>query len=168
MLRSRPLSGWRLTGMDAGSRRNRRFRNLSSHRFSVSLDQTFAQALSTIPECVAGGYVDIGSGMLLSVKTVDSHPQEVIALVAAATADLFAGQNISTIEKLFRKARGVQDDGHHYFQEIIVNSDNLLHIFIRGKRYPDYVSVIVCRKSANLGMALAKARMAIPEIESAV
>jgi len=140
----------------------------SPRRFAVSLDQKFAHVLTTIPECVAGGYVDIGSGMLLSVKTVDSHPQDVIALVAAATADLFAGQNISTIEQLFRKSRGIQDDGHHYFQEIIVNSDNLLHIFIRGKRYPDYVSVFVCRKSANLGMALTKARMAIPDIESAV
>lgn len=112
--------------------------------------------------------MDIGSGMLLAVKTVDSHPQEVIALVAAATADLFAGPNISMIEKLFKKSRGVTDDGHHFFQEIVVNSDNLLHVFLRGKRYPDYVAVFVCRKSANLGMALTKARMALPELEGAV
>ncbi len=134
----------------------------------MSLDSKFPTFLATVPECVAGGYVDISSGMLLAVKTVDSHPQDVIALVAAATADLFAGQNITTIEQLFRRARGVQDNGHHYFQEIIVNSDNLLHIFIRGKKYPDYVTVFVCRKSANLGMALTKARMAIPDIEALV
>lgn len=134
----------------------------------MSLDAKLASLLSTVPECVAGGYVDIGSGMLLSVKTVDSHPQEVVALVAAATADLFAGPNITMIEKLFKKSRGVADDGHHYFQEIIVNSDNLIHVFLRGKRYPDYVAVFVCRKTANLGMALTKARMAMPEIEAAV
>jgi hypothetical protein len=134
----------------------------------MSLDAKLSSLLSTIPECVAGGYVDIGSGMLLSVKTVDSHPQEVVALVAAATADLFAGPNISMIEKLFKKARGVADDGHHYFQEIIVNSDNLIHVFMRGKRYPDYVAVFVCRKTANLGMALTKSRMAMPELEAAV
>lgn len=134
----------------------------------MSLDTTFAATINTIPECVAGGYVDISSGMLLSVKTVDSHPQEVIALVAAATADLFAGQNITMIEKLFKKSRGLEDDGHHYFQEIVVNSDNLIHVFLRGKRYPDYVAVFVCRRTANLGMALTKARMAMPEIETAV
>lgn len=134
----------------------------------MSLDTTFAASINTIPECVAGGYVDISSGMLLSVKTVDSHPQEVIALVAAATADLFAGQNITMIEKLFKKSRGLEDDGHHYFQEIVVNSDNLIHVFLRGKRYPDYVAVFVCRRTANLGMALTKARMAMPEIEAAV
>ncbi len=134
----------------------------------MSLDSKFAAMINTIPECVAGGYVDISSGMLLSVKTVDSHPQEVIALVAAATADLFAGQNISMIEKLFKRSRGLEDDGHHYFQEIVVNSDNLIHVFLRGKRYPDYVAVFVCRRTANLGMALTKARMAMPEIEAAV
>lgn len=133
-----------------------------------SLDSQINSAISSIPECVAGGYVDISSGMLLAVKTVDSHPQEVLNLVAAATADLFAGQNVSMIEKLFKKARGLTDDGHHYFQEIVVNSENLIHIFIRGKKYPDYVAVFVCRKSANLGMALTKSRMAMPAIEAEV
>ena len=130
------------------------------------LDQQLNTAVSSIPECLAAGYVDIGSGMLLSVKTVDSHPSEVLDLVAAAPADMFAGPNVSMIEKMFKKSRGVADDNHHYFQEIIVNSDNLLHVFMRGKRYPDYVAVFVCRKSANLGMALTKARMAMPELEA--
>jgi hypothetical protein len=135
----------------------------------MSLDAKLSSIISTIPECVAGGYVDIGSGMLLSVKTVDSHPQEVVSLVAAATADLFAGPNITMIETLFKKARGVASDpNHHYFQEIIVNSDNLIHIFMRGKKYADYVAVFVCRKTANLGMVLTKSRMAMPEIEAAV
>jgi hypothetical protein len=134
----------------------------------MSLDAKLSSLANTVPECVAAGYVDIASGMLLSVKTVDSHPQEVVALVAAATADLFAGPNISMIEKLFKKSRGVADDGHHYFQEIVVNSDNLIHVFLRGRKYADYVAVFVCRKTANLGMALVKARLAMPELESAV
>jgi hypothetical protein len=133
-----------------------------------NLDQTLANAVNGIPECVAAGYVDIASGMLLSMKTVDSHPSEVIDMVAAATADLFAGPNIVTIENMFKKARGVAMDNHHYFQEIIVNSDNLIHIFLRGKLYPDYIAVFVCRKTANLGMVLTKSRVALPVIESAV
>ena len=131
------------------------------------LDQQLNTAVASIPECLAAGYVDIGTGMLLSVKTVDSHPSEVLDLVAAATADMFAGPNVSMIEKMFKKSRGMADDNHHYFQEIIVNSDNLLHVFMRGKRYPDYVAVFVCRKSANLGMALTKARLALPALEAA-
>lgn len=134
----------------------------------MSLDAVLNQAASTVPECVAAGYVDAASGMLLSIKTVDSHPREVIDLVAAATADLFNGPNVSMIERLFKKSRGLQDDGHHYFQEIIINSDNLIHVFLRGKTHPEYVAVFVCRRTANLGMALTKARLALPELEAAV
>ncbi len=133
-----------------------------------TLDQQLATASAGVPECVAAGYVDIQSGMLLAIKTVDSHPSEVIDLVAAATGDLFAGSNVTAIEQMFNKSRGLASSDHHYFQEIIVNSDNLIHVFLRGKRYSNYVAVFVCRRSANLGMVLTKARMAMPELESKV
>lgn len=132
------------------------------------LDSALQSAISTIPECVAGGYVDLSSGMLLGIKTVDSHPQEVLELLAAATADLFQGPNVVTIENMFKKARGVAMDDHHYFQEMIVNSDNLIHIFMRGKSNQDHVVTFVTRKSANLGMVLTKARSAMPGIEQTV
>ena len=134
----------------------------------MSLENTLGQIVGTVPECVAIGYVDAASGMLLGMRTVDSHPREVIDLVAAATADLFNGPNVSMIESLFKRARGLQSDGHHFFQELIVNSDNLIHVFLRGKQTPDYIAVFVCRRTANLGMALTKARMAMPQIEAAV
>ena len=134
----------------------------------MSLDSVLTQAAASVPECLAAGYVDAASGMLLSIRTVDSHPREVIDLVAAATADLFNGPNVSMIETLFKRSRDISDDGHHYFQEIIINSDNLIHVFLRSKNVTDYVAVFVCRRTANLGMALTKARMAMPGIEAAV
>jgi hypothetical protein len=51
---------------------------------------------------------------------------------------------------------------------MIVNSDNLIHIFMRGKRNEDHVIGIVCRRSANLGMALTKSRSMVAEIEAAL
>ncbi|GMR20648.1 MAG: hypothetical protein BMS9Abin36_1244 [Gammaproteobacteria bacterium] len=134
----------------------------------MSLDAALQKAISAIPECVAAGYVDLSTGMLLGVKTVDSHPQEVLEVVAAATADLFQGTNVVTIESLFKKARGVADDGHHYFQEMMIMSDNLLHLFMRGKGNEEHVVCFVCRKSVNMGMALTKARGVLPEIEASV
>jgi hypothetical protein len=133
----------------------------------MSLEAELSNVQKTVPECVAAGYVDMKTGMLLGIKTVDSHPQEVIDLVAAATGDMFQGQNVSNIEKLFKKGRGAKDDGHHYFQEIIVISDNLIHLFQRAKRNEDMVLVTVCRGSANLGMLLAKARACLPAVEGA-
>ena len=134
----------------------------------MSLDQALSHAISQIPECVAGGYVDLASGMLLGIKTVDSHPGEVMDLLAAATSDLFQGHNVTVIENIFKKARGQTSEMHHYFQEIIVNSDNLIHVFLRSKNNQDQVACFVCRKSANLGMVLTKVRQAMPVLEAAV
>ena len=132
----------------------------------MSIELALQRAISEIPECVAAGYVDLSTGMLLGIKTVDSHPAEVMDILAAATSDLFQGSNVRTIEALFKKARGVKD-GKHYFQEIIVNSDNLVHVFIRSKTNEEHVSCFVCRKSVNLGMAITKARQAVVFLQDA-
>jgi hypothetical protein len=127
----------------------------------TDLDSALRKAVSTVPDCVAGGYVDLDTGLLLSLMSVDSHPQEIMELLAAATADLFQGPNVRTIEQMFRMARGLPEDGHHYFQ------DHLIHVFLRGRRQKQ-VAAFVCRKAANLGMVLARARMAMPELEAAL
>lgn len=134
----------------------------------MSLARVLKEASAKVPECVATGYVDVSTGMLMAINTVDSHPREVIDLIAAATADLFNGTNVSTIENLFKHARGTADDKRRYFQEIIINSNNLVHIFVRGRQYPEYVGVFTCRKSVNLGMALTKSRWVMTELETAV
>lgn len=133
----------------------------------MTLDTALVKAQQNLPECVAAGYVDMSTGMLLAVKTVDSHPQEVLDLVAAATADLFQGQSVTMIEKLFRKSRGQHENGQHYFREILVFSENLLHVFLRSKRKPSQAVVFVCRASANVGMALTKGRLSLADIEAA-
>lgn len=133
----------------------------------ADLNGALQSAISSIPECLAAGYIDLSSGMLLGIKSVDSQPTDVVELLAAATADLFQGTNVTMIENIFKKARGLQSDGHHYFQEIIINSDNLIHLFMRGKN-EEQVACFVCRKSANLGMALTKARSSMPALEAAI
>lgn len=133
----------------------------------MSLETALSNFQRTVPECLAAGFVDIKTGMLLAVKTVDSHPQEVLDLIAAATGDLFQGSNVSNIEALWKKVRGLKEDGHHYFQEIIILSDNLIHVFQRCKKNEDLVLVTVCRISANLGMVLTKARSGLPAVETA-
>ncbi|MBL9026845.1 MAG: hypothetical protein JNL21_31915 [Myxococcales bacterium] len=134
----------------------------------MSLEKAIQAAQTQIPECLAIGYVDMQTGMLLGVKTVDSHPSEVLDLVAAATAEMFQGPTILTIEKHFKRVRGHAQDDIHYFQEIAVWSQNLLHVFLRGKKHTSHATVIVCRASANVGMVLAKSRMIHPTIEAAL
>ena len=124
--------------------------------------------MGSIPECVASGYVDMETGMLLGVNTVDSHPQEVLDTLAAATADLFQGASVTYIENTFKKARGTEKDDSHYFHEMFIFSENLLHVFMRSKTHPNHVVTFVCRKNANPGMVLTKARMGLDAVSAAV
>ncbi|WP_030686864.1 hypothetical protein [Streptomyces sp. NRRL B-1347] len=112
------------------------------------------------PDCVASGVVDMATGMLLSFETVDSHPPEVLDLLSGATLDLFQGRTVVMIEDVFKERRGVSGD-QHYFQEILVNSEHLTHLFIRMNDSQDVVAVAVCRKSVNVGMLFAQARRVV-------
>jgi len=134
----------------------------------MSLERALSEAMKTVPECLAAGYVDMDSGMLLAAKTLDSHPQEVLDIVAAATADMFQGPTVVEVETHFKASRGVKDADVHYFQEFLVFSENLIHVFARTKKYPNHVVCFVCRKSANVGMVLAKGRMAVEGLAALV
>lgn len=124
--------------------------------------------MGLIPECLAAGYIDLSSGLLLAINTIDSHPSEIVDMLAAATSDLFAGKNVVTIENMFKKSRGLAQSNRHYFQEVIVNSDRMIHVFLRGKLHPEYIACFVCRNSVNLGMALSRARASLNELEEAI
>jgi hypothetical protein len=115
-----------------------------------------------VPDCLASGVVDMATGMLLTYDTTDSHPSEVLDLLAGATLDLFQGRTVTMIEDIFKERRGISST-EHYFQEILVNSTNLTHLFIRNNINDDMVVVVVCPKSVNIGMLFAAARRVIKE-----
>jgi hypothetical protein len=123
----------------------------------MSAESLVRDALVKVPKAVAAGVVDMASGLLLSIKTVESHPQAVIDLLAAATRDLFEGEMVVAIENTFKKARGVTS-GDHYFQEILVASTNLWHYFGRLKSMPGAVLVVVTAGDVNLGLLIVKCR----------
>lgn len=112
------------------------------------------------PDCVATGVVDMATGMLLAYETVDNHPPEVLDLLAGATLDLFQGRTVVMIEDVFKERRGTPGD-NHFFQEILVNSENLTHLFVRMNEQQDVVAVVVCRKSVNVGMLFAQVRRVV-------
>jgi hypothetical protein len=123
----------------------------------MSADTIVARALTDVPKAVAAGITDMGTGMLLAHKTIDSHPQSILDLLAAATKDMFEGDLVMNIEKTFKKVRG-DTTQEHYFQEIIVNSKNLIHVFSRLKSNQSIVLTVVCRADANMGLVVAKSR----------
>ncbi|MCO1658661.1 hypothetical protein [Pseudonocardia humida] len=120
-----------------------------------------------VPEYLASGVVDLTTGMLLDADTIDDHPRDILDMLAAATADLFEGRTITQIEQMWREQRGSLEDGGHYFQEILIYSNNLVHLFIRSPSNPEIVAAVVCRRNVNIGMFFATARHAVRELEEA-
>lgn len=109
----------------------------------------------------------MSTGMLLAYDTLDNHPQEIIDVLAAATADLFQGRMVTQIEEMWRQQRRFTDTtSEHYFQEILVYSSNLVHLFMRSKRNQDLVATLVCRRNVNVGMLFAQARSAMREFDA--
>ncbi len=130
----------------------------------MNLSEAMGETLKAVPKAVATGVVDMGSGLMLDMKTTASHPQEVFDFLAAATKDMFEGENVVTIEKIFKKARGAKGDDH-YFKEIVVYSTNLLHYFTRLPGLQSVVFAVVCSADANVGLVMVKAREIAKSIE---
>ena len=126
-----------------------------------ALDRSLIAAIAQIPECVAGGCVDMSTGLLLGVQTIDPQPPEMRDLISAAAADLFQGSDLVTIESMFRRSREIMNDSGDEVQEIVTFSDNLLHVFLKSKKNSNHVFVFIARNSANLGTVLSKARIAL-------
>lgn len=121
---------------------------------------------SQVPECITAALVDMSTGMLLAVDTIDEQQaDEELDLLAAATFDLFQGRNVAIIRDVFADRHGGKPD-RPYFQEMVVNSDELVHVFLRSARHQDLVAVVVCKRVTNMGMLFAQARMVLKQMDA--
>ena len=71
------------------------------------------------------------------------------------------------IERMFNKSRGIPNRATITSRVYRQQRQPVAHL-LRAAKYTGHVTVFVCRKSANIGMALTKARLAHPEIEASV
>jgi hypothetical protein len=131
----------------------------------VYLDNALADILNNVPDCIATGWVDIRSGLLLEVHTADSA-DDGREIVTDATSNVFRGPLVTAIEAMFQRALGEATAGH-YFREIVVMSNDLIHMFARCKRNTDHVLVVVTRISANLGALITRTRAALSALDNA-
>ncbi|WP_253276850.1 hypothetical protein [Ruegeria sp. 6PALISEP08] len=124
-------------------------------------------AIEKIPDCVAAGYVDMETGMLLGSCVSDPECAESLDILAIAVANLFQGRGVAAFEALMRQT-GRDDAENTGFGEIAVFSKDRLNIFLRTKEYPDHVVCYICRNSANVGLALTKSHLSLGPVAAAV
>ncbi len=133
----------------------------------MSIELALSSAIETIPDCVAAGYVDMETGMLLGTSAEDSDSADALDHLALAVANLFQGRGVKGFEELLRTAQ-IDDVEHPGFGEIAVFSDDRLHIFLRTQKYPDHVVCYICRNNTNVGLALTKSHLSLGPVAAAV
>jgi len=123
--------------------------------------------MKTVPDCIAAGYVDMETGMLLETSVTDSSSAEDLDALALAVANLFQGRGVSAFEDLLHQA-GSDKAENQGFGEIAVFSKDRLNIFLRTQEYPDHVVCYICRSSANVALALTKSHLSLRSVTAAV
>ncbi len=133
----------------------------------MSIQAALNTAIETIPDCIAAGYIDMETGMLLGSSTADPDGAVDLDSLAIAVANLFQGRGVAGFEALLRQA-GTEDEDNPGFGEIAVFSKDRLNIFLRTREYPDHVVCYICRNSANVGLALTKSHLSLGPVAAAV
>ncbi|WP_170551887.1 hypothetical protein [Ruegeria atlantica] len=133
----------------------------------MTIEAALNTAMDTIPDCIAAGYVDMETGMLLATNTLDTDSADILDTLAIAVANLFQGRGVKAFEELLRSATAEESDSPG-FGEIAVFSNDRLHIFLRTREYPDHVVCYICHNSANVGLALTKSHLSLGPVAAAV
>jgi hypothetical protein len=128
------------------------------------VETTLKSFRQDIPEYVGSGVVDLSTGMLLGFDTLDEQPREILDVMGAAVADLFAGRTISQIESMWQRHHGVVDN-RRSLQEVLIRSSGLVLLFLYSQ-HNDIVTAVACRRDVNIGMLLAQARHVMREFDT--
>lgn len=128
------------------------------------VDTTLKSFRQDIPEYVGSGVIDLSTGMLLGYDTLDEQPREILDVMGAAIADLFAGRTISQIESMWRHHHQAAD-GRRSLQEVLIRSAGLVLLLLHSP-HDDIVTAVVCRRDVNIGMLLAQARHVMREFDT--
>lgn len=134
----------------------------------MSIQGQLYKSIKSMPGCIAGGYIDLDTGKLVSMLTMESQSKEVLERLVGITEDLFQGPNVVLIENIFKEARGITDTGSHLFQEMVVMNEDLMHIFVRGHGNKNHVITFVSKGSANMMSFLVNARAEVYKLEAAL
>ncbi len=129
----------------------------------MSLNDTLKDLVDTVDGALGCAVVDLSSGLIFGAHhTVPYFTQAYIDAVAAASVEMFRGNNVRTVEKLLATQRGEGQESS--IQEIQMTTDNTFHFMsiVPGKQ--NALVVLITSKKTNLGMGWAALRRTLGEV----
>jgi hypothetical protein len=123
--------------------------------------------VGSVPGCLVAGYVDLATGVLLGVRSLEPYPQEVLDQISDTAAGLFDHPDLRSIEDWLLQEGENEESDTDSFQEFVVMSDQLLHLYTSCRDHSDHVVVLIARRDTNFGMLITKSRQAASLVDGA-
>ena len=133
----------------------------------MTLDDALKTTMEAMPDCIAAGYIDMETGLLLGLQGKDSDSKTTLELLAMSIANLFLGQGVRSFEAML-SANVDGPDVQDGFGEIAIYSGGKLYVLLRRQDHPDHVICYICHDGANVGLALAKSGMSLETVVAAI
>jgi hypothetical protein len=121
-----------------------------------------------MPSCIAGGFIDLDRGNLVAMLAVEMYPKDKLDRLVGITEDLFQGKNVLMTENIFKKARGRDAINQHYFKEIVVTANDMIHVYLRGNANSNHIISFISKNQDNQVLSLTKARAEVYKLEAAL
>jgi len=132
----------------------------------AKVDELCKELVDSVDDCLAGGVVDLNTGMLIGVyHNVPHFTQSYLDAVAAAAVEMVRGKNVRRVEELLSKQRGVEIKDS--FQEIFVSSPMVFH-FMTIVPEKGAIVVMVTKNTISQGMGWAALRNKLDDIAAAL
>ncbi len=129
----------------------------------MSLGDSLKSLVDNVDGALGCAVVDTSSGLILGVHhSVPYFTQSYLDAVAAAAVELFAGNNVKTVEKLLNAQRG--DNVSGMIKEIQMTTDNTFHFMATIPDKSNALVVLITSKKTNLGMGWTFLRKALSDL----
>jgi hypothetical protein len=133
-----------------------------------AIDALVGDCRREVPDYAGVGVVDLSTGAMLHCDTVAELPAELTELLAASTVDLFAGRAVRHVTAAMAARHDQSDEAGHGFEEILVRSPHVVHLFLRSRRRPDLALGLVCSRSVKVGLLLIRAQQVLRDFDAAL
>ncbi|WP_170605380.1 hypothetical protein [Ruegeria arenilitoris] len=133
----------------------------------MSIEKVLAAAIEAVPGCLAAGYIDMETGMLLGTSAIEQDNASSLKSSALAATNLFQGSGIAAFEKLLRSDEADQTI-ISVFGEVAVFSDDRVFIFLRMQELSDHVIFFICQDRTNIELMLAKSHLSLGPVAAAI
>ena len=132
------------------------------------LDEVLRNAMAEIPNCIAVGAVDLGTGTLLSIQAEQERSQEMLNIMTSTVTELFEAPLLQAFSEIYAGKAKDGAEAKQQFTELLLLNDHHNYLLLRGQARKQLAVIMITTKDTQVGLLRMKALGAMPGIEKAV